>query len=204
MRPRQERILPERRVVLALGSNLGDRLAHLEEAVRALATTPGLRLHAVSKVVETPAWKLDGVDHDAPGYLNAVITGSTTLDPEDLLAATSAIERAGGRLRGEGEERWGDRTLDIDLIAVGAVVRDDPHLTLPHPRAAERAFVLEPWLDVEPDAVLPGHGSVAQLRALASDPVHPWPGAIAWRGARAASAPTSTAPGTPDPESSTP
>ena len=67
MRPRQERISPERRVVLALGSNLGDRLAHLEEAVRALATTPGLRLHAVSKVVETPAWKLEGLDPDAPG-----------------------------------------------------------------------------------------------------------------------------------------
>ena len=204
MRPRQERIRPERRVVLALGSNLGDRLAHLEEAVRALATTPGLRLHAVSKVVETPAWKLDGVDPDAPGYLNAVVTGSTTLDPEDLLAATSAIERAGGRIRGEGEERWGDRTLDIDLIAVGAVVRDDAHLTLPHPRAAERAFVLEPWLDVEPDAVLPGHGPVALLRARATDTVRPWPEAIAWRGARPPGAPTSTAPGTSDTESSTP
>ena len=76
----------------AAGTN--GRIAGLQEAVRALATTPGLRVHAVSKVVETPAWKLDGVDHDAPGYLNAVVIGSTTLDPEDLLAATSAIERA--------------------------------------------------------------------------------------------------------------
>ncbi|MDY0914400.1 2-amino-4-hydroxy-6-hydroxymethyldihydropteridine diphosphokinase [Rathayibacter festucae] len=212
MRPRPQRLLPERRVVLALGSNLGDRLAHLETAVRALATTPGLRLDAVSKVVESPAWKLDGVDETAPAYFNAVAIGSTTLEPDDLLAATAAIESAGGRIRGEGEERWGDRTLDIDVIAVGGVVRDDAHLTLPHPRAGERAFVLEPWLDVEPHAVLPGRGPVAELRALATDRVTDRPEAIAWRRTRSSgdasrgtttTAP-STAPGRIDPESSTP
>ncbi|WKK70441.1 2-amino-4-hydroxy-6-hydroxymethyldihydropteridine diphosphokinase [Rathayibacter oskolensis] len=205
MRPRPERIRPERHVVLALGSNLGDRLAHLSEAVRALATTPGLRVRAVSKVVESPAWKLDGVDLDAPAYFNAVVTASTTLEPDDLLAATSAIELSGGRLRGAGEQRWGDRTLDIDIIAMGGVVRDDPHLTLPHPRAGERAFVLEPWLDVEPSAVLPGAGPISGLRALATDRVVDRPETIAWpRGASPRSAPTSTAPGSPDPESSTP
>ncbi|MWV48813.1 2-amino-4-hydroxy-6-hydroxymethyldihydropteridine diphosphokinase [Rathayibacter sp. VKM Ac-2803] len=205
MRPRQQRIRPERHVVLALGGNLGDRLAHLSDAVRALATTPGVRVLAVSKVVESPAWKLEGVDRDAPAYFNAVVTASTTLEPDDLLAATSAIELAGGRLRGEGEERWGDRTLDIDVIAMGGVTRDDPHLTLPHPRAHERAFVLEPWLDVEPSAVLPGAGPIADLRIRATDRVEDRPETIAWRsGASSGIAPTSTAPGHPDPESSTP
>ncbi|KZX20292.1 2-amino-4-hydroxy-6-hydroxymethyldihydropteridine diphosphokinase [Rathayibacter tanaceti] len=180
MRPRQQRLAPARHVVLALGSNLGDRLAHLEEAVRALATTPGLRIEAVSKVVESPAWKPGGVDADAPGYLNAVVAGSTTLDPDDLLEATAAIELAGGRLRGEGEQRWGDRTLDIDVIAVGGVLRDDARLTLPHPRAAERAFVLDPWLDIEPAAVLPGHGPVAELRARATDRVTDHAAALSW------------------------
>lgn len=155
MRPRQQRLAPARHVVLALGSNLGDRLAHLEEAVRALATTPGLRIEAVSKVVESPAWKPGGVDADAPGYLNAVVAGSTTLDPDDLLEATAAIELAGGRLRGEGEQRWGDRTLDIDVIAVGGVLRDDARLTLPHPRAAERAFVLDPGSTSSPRRCCP-------------------------------------------------
>ncbi|WP_082499076.1 MULTISPECIES: 2-amino-4-hydroxy-6-hydroxymethyldihydropteridine diphosphokinase [unclassified Rathayibacter] len=202
---RAQRIRPERHVVLALGSNLGDRLAHLSDAVRALATTPGLRVLAVSKVVESPAWKLDGVDHDAPAYFNAVVTASTTLEPDDLLAATSAIELAGGRLRGAGEQRWGDRTLDIDIIAMGGVARDDQHLTLPHPRAHERAFVLEPWLDLEPSAVLPGAGPIAELRLRATDRVADRPETLAWTsGGSPASAPTSTAPGRPDPESSTP
>lgn len=205
MRPRPQRLQPSRRVVLALGSNLGDRLAHLDEAVRALATTPGLRLEAVSKVVESPAWKPDGVDEEAPGYLNAVVVGSTTLEPAALLEATAAIELAGGRVRGEGVERWGDRTIDIDIVTVGGVLSDDPHLTLPHPRAAERAFVLEPWLDVEPSAVLPGAGPVAELRARAHDRVVDRPEAIAWQRTRPArSTPTSTAPGLTDPESSTP
>lgn len=207
MRPRPQRLRPERRVVLALGSNLGDRLAHLETAVRALATTPGLRLEAVSKIVESPAWKPGGVDPEAPGYFNAVVTGSTTLEPEELLAATGAVELAGGRVRGEGEERWGDRTIDIDIVSVGGVRRDEPELTLPHPRAAERAFVLEPWLDVEPAAVLAGAGPVAALRSRVTDRVVDRPEAIAWRGARSsrgASSSTSTAPGRPDTESSTP
>ncbi|PPF21452.1 2-amino-4-hydroxy-6-hydroxymethyldihydropteridine diphosphokinase [Rathayibacter rathayi] len=182
MRPRQERIRPARHVVLALGSNLGDRLAHLEVALRALAATPGLRIEAVSKVVESPACKPEGVDDQAPEYLNAIVTGSTVLEPDDLLAVTAAVELDGGRIRGEGEERWGDRTLDIDVIVIGGVIRSDAHLTLPHPRAAERAFVLDPWLDVEPTAVLPGLGSIAELRERARDRVVDHPVALTWPG----------------------
>lgn len=203
MRPRPERLRPVRHVVLALGSNLGDRLAQLEEAVRALATTPGLRLEAVSKLVESSAWKPGGIDEQAPRYLNAVVTGSTTLEPDDLLAATAAIERAGGRIRGEGEQRGSDRTLDIDLIVISGVRRGDAQLTLPHPRAAERAFVLDPWLDVEPAAVLPGFGPIAELRARTTDRVTDYPEAIAWRHASTADSPTCAARRT-DPESSTP
>ncbi|PPG20842.1 2-amino-4-hydroxy-6-hydroxymethyldihydropteridine diphosphokinase [Rathayibacter toxicus] len=191
-------------MVLALGSNLGDRLAQLEEAVRALASTPGLRLEAVSKLIESPAWTPEGVDEDAPAYLNVVVTGSTSLEPEELLAVTSAIEFAGGRRRGEGEQRWGARTLDIDVIVIGGVRRDDPRLTLPHPRAAERAFVLDPWLDIEPAAVLPGVGPVAGLRARAMDPVTDRPEAIAWQNAPTTNLPTRVAPDRTDSESSIP
>ncbi|PPF27811.1 2-amino-4-hydroxy-6-hydroxymethyldihydropteridine diphosphokinase [Rathayibacter tritici] len=202
MRPRQERIRPVRHVVLALGSNLGDRRAHLEEALRALATTPGLRIEAVSKVVESPVWKPEGVDEQAPAYLNAVVTGSSVLEPDDLLAATAAVELAGGRIRGEGEERWGDRTIDIDVIVLGGVLRSDAHLTLPHPRAAERAFVLDPWLDVEPAAVLPGVGPVAELRGRATDRVADHPVGLTWplRDSGAGAARDSAT----DPESRTP
>lgn len=166
--PRMQRIVPERKVVLALGSNLGDRLATLQAAVDALAAAPGFVVHAVSKIVQTPAWKVDGVDASAPSYFNAVVLGGTTLEPLDLLRRTAAIEDALGRVRAE---RWGDRTLDIDIISVGGVTHDDETLVLPHPRAWQRAFVLEPWLDVEPFAQLPGAGAVAQLRARATDAV---------------------------------
>lgn len=166
--PRMQRIQPERKVVLALGSNLGDRLALLQGAVDALAATPGFAVHAVSKIVETPAWKLDGIDTEAPSYFNAVLLGGTVLEPLELLRRTSAIEDALGRVR---DERWGDRTLDIDIITVGGVTHDDETLVLPHPRAWQRAFVLEPWLDVEPFAHLPGSGAVAQLRTRATDAV---------------------------------
>lgn len=166
-----QRIRPERHVVLALGSNLGDRLALLQAAVDDLAAVPGFAVTAVSKIVETPAWKLDGVDTEAPSYFNAVLLGSTSLDPLALLRATAGIEAARGRVRGDGEQRWGDRTLDIDLITVGGATHDDDTLVLPHPRAWQRAFVLEPWLDVDPFANLPGAGSVAELRARATDTV---------------------------------
>lgn len=144
------------RAVLALGANLGDRLAALRGAVAALAAE--VTVDAVSPVYETAP--VGGPDQ--PDYLNAVVLVTTALPPFDLLALAHRVEASAGRTR---EERWGPRTLDIDLIAYDAVVSDDPLLTLPHPRAHERAFVLRPWLDVDPDAVLPGHGPVAALHA---------------------------------------
>jgi 2-amino-4-hydroxy-6-hydroxymethyldihydropteridine diphosphokinase len=150
--------------VLALGSNLGDREATLAAAVRAIADLPGITLTAVSPVYASAAVKPTGVDPTAPGYLNLVVTVTWTGDAHDLLDAVNAIENAHGRVR---EERWGDRTLDIDLISVGDLRVDDDRLTLPHPRAAERDFVLAPWHDIDPDAELPGRGRVAELLAVA-------------------------------------
>ena len=141
------------RAVLALGSNLGDRGATVVEAVRLLAETEGIEVTAASPLVETVALTVDGPDESAPGYLNGVVLVETTLTPELLLAAANAIEAQLGRVRGE---RWADRTIDIDLIDYAGVTRDSERLTLPHPRAAEREFVLRPWLEVEPQATLGG------------------------------------------------
>jgi 2-amino-4-hydroxy-6-hydroxymethyldihydropteridine diphosphokinase len=158
--------------VLALGSNLGDREATIRAAVEALRRQPGIDVRAVSRLYETPALKLDGVDEDAPAYLNAVALVSTLLDPLPLLHAVNEVEDSLGRVR---EERWGDRTIDIDIVDYdGMISDDDPRIVLPHPRAHERAFVLVPWLDVDPQAELTGHGRVRDLAARATDPVQPW------------------------------
>jgi dihydroneopterin aldolase/2-amino-4-hydroxy-6-hydroxymethyldihydropteridine diphosphokinase len=145
-------------VVLALGSNLGDRRQELQRAVDELAATPGLRLTAVSPVYETDP--VGGPDQ--PDYLNAVVLATAALPPADLLRRAHTIEAAARRTR---EVRWGPRTLDLDIIAYGDELSADPVLTLPHPRARERAFVLAPWLDADPGAELPGHGPVADLLA---------------------------------------
>jgi 2-amino-4-hydroxy-6-hydroxymethyldihydropteridine diphosphokinase len=141
------------RAVLALGSNLGDRGATLVEAVRRLALVEGVEVVAASDLVETVALTLNGPDPDAPGYLNGVVITETSLSPEQLLHAANAIEADLGRVRGE---RWADRTLDIDLIDVEGQTRDSERLTLPHPRAAERTFVLAPWLAIDAQAELAG------------------------------------------------
>lgn len=156
------------RAVIAFGANLGEREQTIAAAARALADADGVELVAVSPLYETPALKTTGVDHDAPGYLNGVLIVETELEPHALLDVLQAIETAQGRVRAE---RWGDRTLDLDLIDVDGRVLADERLELPHPRAWQRAFVLAPWLDLEPDAVLPGRGPVAALRAEASDEV---------------------------------
>ncbi|HVX08029.1 2-amino-4-hydroxy-6-hydroxymethyldihydropteridine diphosphokinase [Humibacter sp.] len=148
--------------VVAFGSNLGDREATIRAALDDLASTPEVRVDAVSPLIETAALRLDGVDEDAPRYLNGVALVSTALDPHALLDELQRIEDANGRVR---LERWGDRTLDLDLIAMGDRRIEDDRLTLPHPRAAERGFVLAPWLDVDPDAELPGLGRVDALLA---------------------------------------
>ena len=148
--------LPARRVVLALGSNLGDRLVTLQAGIDALADVPGIALTAISAVCETSP--VGGPDQ--PDYLNAVLLATSTLACQEILRSTQAAEHAQGRVR---TVRWGARTLDIDIIACGEELSDDPTLTLPHPRAHERAFVLLPWHDVDPGATLPGSGQVAVL-----------------------------------------
>ncbi|MET9958897.1 2-amino-4-hydroxy-6-hydroxymethyldihydropteridine diphosphokinase [Streptomyces sp. NPDC006326] len=146
--------------VIALGANLGNRLETLQGAIDALGDTPGLRVKGVSPVYETQPW---GVEPGSqPAYLNAVITLKTTLPPSSLLERGHAIEEAFDRVR---EERWGPRTIDVDIVSYADVVSDDPVLTLPHPRAHERAFVLAPWHDIDPEARIPGRGPVAALLA---------------------------------------
>jgi 2-amino-4-hydroxy-6-hydroxymethyldihydropteridine diphosphokinase len=157
--------------VLSLGSNLGDREQNLREATRDIAALPEVTVDAASGLFETSAIKLTGVDVSAPAYLNAILRVTTTLPASDLLAALAAIELSHGRVR---DVRWGDRTLDIDIVTYGDLQQDDVTLTLPHPRAAGRSFVLVPWLEIDPDAVLPGVGRVDGLSA-ASESVSRYP-----------------------------
>ena len=143
------------RAVLSLGSNLGDRLAHLRAAVAGFAGA----LVAASPVYETAPW--GGVAQD--DYLNAVLlVDDPGTDEWGWLRRGQALEDAAGRVR---EVRWGPRTLDVDVVTVDGVKSDDPALLLPHPGTPDRATVLRPWLDVDPAAVLPGHGPVAALLA---------------------------------------
>jgi 2-amino-4-hydroxy-6-hydroxymethyldihydropteridine diphosphokinase len=147
-------------VVLALGSNLGDRQDILQGAVDAIAGLPGVRVTAVSPVYETAP--VGGPAQ--PDYLNAVVLADAAGSARELLGRLHEIEAAFDRVR---LVRWGPRTLDLDIIDFGGNRSDDPQLTLPHPRANERAFVLGPWHDVDPDAELAGHGPVAELLAKA-------------------------------------
>ncbi|MGC4112794.1 MAG: 2-amino-4-hydroxy-6-hydroxymethyldihydropteridine diphosphokinase [Nocardioides sp.] len=150
---------PIRRAVIALGSNLGERLTSLQGAVNALADTPDVWITGVSPVYET-----EPVDSPAGAetFLNAVVLLDTTLAATRLLDRAHAIEDAFGRDRSDGEHN-APRTLDVDVIVVGDRRRDDERIRLPHPRAGERAFVLQPWYDVEPDAEIPDVGAVADL-----------------------------------------
>lgn len=147
------------KTVLALGSNLGRRFQTLQGAVDALFDAPGLTFVAASPVYETDPV---GGPEGQRTYLNAVVLAETTLSPATLLERAQSAEAAFGRVR---EERWGPRTLDIDLIMVGDTVSDDPELTLPHPLAHERAFVLLPWSRIDPEGELPGKGRIADLLA---------------------------------------
>jgi 2-amino-4-hydroxy-6-hydroxymethyldihydropteridine diphosphokinase len=149
---------PIRRTVLAIGSNLGDRMGNLQGAVDSLADTPDVWLTAVSPVYET-----EPVDapEDSKTFLNAVVLVDTTLSARTLLDRCLAIEDAYGRERTG--PRGEPRTLDVDLIVVGDRRANDDDLSLPHPKAHERAFVLAPWHDVEPDAEIPDFGPVAEL-----------------------------------------
>ncbi|TFC16518.1 2-amino-4-hydroxy-6-hydroxymethyldihydropteridine diphosphokinase [Cryobacterium algoritolerans] len=158
-------------VVLALGSNLGDRARTLAAAVRALADLPGFDLTGVSPAFESAAVKPSGVDETAPRYLNSVVAGRYTGTPQALLDAVNRIEADHGRERAE---RWGDRTLDIDIIVFGTLEVSDARLTIPHPLAHERDFVLAPWLELDPEAVIPGRGPVLALLADLHPTVTPY------------------------------
>jgi 2-amino-4-hydroxy-6-hydroxymethyldihydropteridine diphosphokinase len=149
---------PIRRAVLALGSNLGDRMAALQGAVASVADTPEVWVTSVSPIYETePVDCPEGSDK----FLNAVMLIDTTLSAHRLMDRALAIEDAFDRLRSD--VRNAPRTLDIDLIVVGDRRSDEEVLRLPHPRAHQRPFVLRPWLDLEPDAEIPGVGPVAEL-----------------------------------------
>ena len=149
---------PIRRAVLAIGSNLGDRVFNLQGAVDALGDTPEVWLTGVSPVYETEPVDAPEGSED---FLNAVVMIDTTLSAPTLLDRALAIESAYGRERGG--ERNAPRTLDVDLLVVGDRRANDDHLVLPHPRAAERAFVLAPWHDLDSEAEIPGYGRVADL-----------------------------------------
>jgi len=146
-----------RRVAFGLGANLGDPSEALQGAVDVIA--PFLTNVAVSSVYDTSP--VGGPDQ--PDYANAVLVGDSDAEPDSLLALAHRAEDAWNRTR---EVRWGPRTLDVDVLAVGDLVSDDPRLTLPHPRAHERGFVLIPWAEVDPDAELPDGRRVAALARL--------------------------------------
>lgn len=146
--------------VISLGSNLGDRQEILKAAIESIRLFA--HVEAVSSFYETDP--VGGPEQ--PDYLNAVLLATTDLPPELVLTELQKIESAAGRVR---EVRWGARTLDLDLITAGDIEQESDFLTLPHPRAHERAFVLQPWLEIEPDGQIPGKGWIkALLSALES------------------------------------
>jgi 2-amino-4-hydroxy-6-hydroxymethyldihydropteridine diphosphokinase len=134
---------------IGLGGNLGDRRGFIARALAALAAQPGIRLLAVSALYETEPWgKID-----QPSFLNAAARIATELPPRRLLKAAIAVERSLGRERGE---RWGPRTIDLDILLYGDRTVEEPGLTIPHPRLTERPFVLAPLADVMPEARIAG------------------------------------------------
>jgi len=142
------------KVVIALGSNLGNREENIELSVAELNKI--IDVTHLSTLYETDP--VGGPQQ--PDYLNAVLIGESELAPQELLKAALSIESELGRVR---EVHWGARTIDIDLIVLGELLISSPELEIPHPRAHQRAFVLEPWLEIDPSAQIPGYGSVAQL-----------------------------------------
>jgi 2-amino-4-hydroxy-6-hydroxymethyldihydropteridine diphosphokinase len=151
-----------KKAVIALGSNLGDRAGQIRAAAEQLSELGGTVLLGLSPLYQSAAVKPDGVDPDAPEYLNAAALIKTDLPPEALLMELAGIEEDFGRVR---TERWGDRTLDLDIIWMEDTQMVTENLTIPHPRAHERSFVLIPWLDIQPEARLPGFGPLADMAA---------------------------------------
>jgi 2-amino-4-hydroxy-6-hydroxymethyldihydropteridine diphosphokinase len=149
--------------VVALGTNLGDREDIAFRALADIAATEGFRVTASSSLHETVALGPDGPNPDAPAYVNQVIALESGWSAEKTLALLLDIERRHGRERTG--EKYADRTLDLDLIVYGDLRHYGPEVTTPHPRAHERRFVLEPWHEIDPDAVLPGKGAISDLLA---------------------------------------
>lgn len=145
------------RAVLSLGSNLGDSAEILSSAAEAL--------NEVSEVIALSSFyqtrPVGGPPQ--PDFINAVIIIETNLEPEELLLVAQAIEGAHGRERNENTVKWGPRFLDIDLIKCDEMLINTPDLTIPHPRAHEREFVLRPWNEIDPAATLPGFGAISRL-----------------------------------------
>ncbi len=146
------------RAYVALGANLGDREGTIRLALALLESRPGVTVVRASTLRETEPWG----PVPQPRYLNGVVALDTSLDPRSLLEALLGVERDLGRVRGE---RWGPRTIDLDLLLHGDAELDEPGLELPHPRLHERAFVLEPLAELDPELVVPGRGRVAELLA---------------------------------------
>jgi len=142
------------KTVIALGSNLGDSKSIFSEAIIQIGKS--VEVESISKFYET----IPVGGPEQPNYLNAVLIGDTQIPPLELLTQLQSIENGAGRVR---EERWGPRTLDLDLIIYGDLLMKEELLTLPHPRAHERSFVLEPWVEIDPQAVLPGYGRIGVL-----------------------------------------
>lgn len=156
------------RAILALGGNLGDKRATLEAAILALGNSTGIKLKSRSSLYETVAVTLEGPDLQQPSYLNAAVEIHTSLKPKALLSAIQEIENQFGRVR---LARWAPRTLDIDIISYNTELIETKNLIVPHPRAHERSFVLVPWLEIDPEAVLPGRGKVSDLISELNQPV---------------------------------
>jgi len=154
---------------VGLGGNVGDAERTLPAAIEALAAIPQTRCLRASRLYRTAAWGRE----DQPAFVNAVAQLQTVLDARALLAALLDIERAFGRHRAaDGSDRWGPRTLDLDLLLFGAQTIDEPGLHVPHPHLHERAFVLVPLLEIAPELVVPGRGPArAALTAMATDGV---------------------------------
>ena len=145
------------RAVLSLGSNLGNSAEILSSAAEALNEVS--EVIALSSFYETRP--VGGPPQ--PDFINAVVIIETNLEPEELLLVAQAIEGAHGRERNENSVKWGPRFLDIDLIKCDEMLVNSPDLTIPHPRAHEREFVLRPWNEIDPAATLPGFGAISQL-----------------------------------------
>ena len=148
------------KVVLSLGGNIGDREKTITDAIADISKLKAVWVINSSALYETVALTLSGEDEDAPKFLNCAVQIETDLQPKKLLKKLFEIENKYGRVR---LERWGPRTLDIDIIVFGSEILQTKSLQIPHPRAHQRGFVLIPWAEIDPDAVLPGHGSVARL-----------------------------------------